>query len=644
MIKRAIIFLIVFTIVGIPTWVINIIIDGADGREWIIALGVTYAIQRWILKRHYPHLLTTPSKAQIDVFKFNRIITLRSILFIIIIILINVLSGFIKLNIDFTKENLHSISKQSKTILENLEDKIFIKVYLDGDYPAEFKHLQNSTYDLLKIFKEISPDLIDFEFIDPNQENNDEQKLALFQQLVKKGLAPTDLEIRKMESSVSQIIFPGAIIYYKEKHIAVNFLKNNITISPGNNINASIESLEFEFISAVLHLCKNSLDRIAYLEGNGELSENQVYDITESVMKENFRLTYYFNVDRFNIKEFAIDSATMQPNISRQMAMMNVYKAIIIAKPIIPFNKMDKFLIDQYIMNGGKVLWLIDGVHASMDSLKISGGSFIAVKNNINLDDQLFKYGVRINANLIEDLRSTEIPIITGYSNNIPQQTFFPWPYYPLLFSDSKHAISKGLDAIKCDFVSSIDTISNSIKKTILLHSSKQSRLTLAPAKIGLGILENPPLSSSYNKKEQAIAVLLEGEFESVFKNRILPKDQKIEFTESSSENKMIVISDGDLIANKIGENGTIYPLAYDRYIEYAYPGNKLFLINAIQYLCDNTGVTSLNAKTIRLRMLDKDKINNNRFLIQIINIILPLLLLLLFAVFYNLNQKKKYA
>ena len=260
-----------------------------------------------------------------------------------------------------------------------------------------------------------------------------------------------------------------------------------------------------------------------FLEGNGQLNKKEVYDITESVLKDNEKLSYYYNIEYFNIKDFKIDSINGDVDITQQIESLLKYKAIIIAKPTIPFNILEKFIIDQYIMNGGKILWLIDGVTADIDSLK-ANTSFIALKNDLNLDDQLFKYGVRINANLIEDVRSTQIPIITGYSNNMPQQTFYAWPYYPLLFSDINHPISKGLDAIKCDFVSSIDTIKNSSKKTILLTSSKQSRLNPTPAKISLGIIENPPPIYSFNKSKIPLAVLLEGKFESVFQNRILPK------------------------------------------------------------------------------------------------------------------------
>ena len=496
---------------------------------------------------------------------------------------------------------------------------------------------------LLSSFKTIADDNLEFEFINPSESGNEREKVDLYKQLVKQGLAPTDIEIKKAGSSINQIIFPGAIIYYKDKEIAVNFLKNTVSKNAGENINASVENLEFEFISAIYHISKTKTHRIAFLEGNGELSASEVYDITESVMQDNDKLSYYYSIDRFNIKEFEIDSITLQADISSQIKRLTSYKAIIIAKPTIPFNMLDKFIIDQYLMNGGKILWLIDGAKASMDSLQ-QNKSFIAVNNDLKISDQLFKYGIRINANLIEDLRSTEIPIVTGYSNNIPQQSYFPWPYYPLLFSENNHPISNGLDAIKCDFASSIDTIKNNINKFILLHSSKQSRISPTPAKVSLGILENPPPLTSFNKEKLPIAVLLEGEFESVFKNRILPKNQKLNFVSQSKKTQMIVVSDGDLIRNSVSNNGDIYPLGYDRFIKYTYPGNKKFIMNSIHFLCDETGLTQLKSKEIKLRLLDKEKIKNNKTLIQLINILLPLLILLIFAFIFTKMKKKKYA
>ena len=566
------------------------------------------------------------------------------ILLVVFVLFINIISSFINWNVDLTSDKKYSFSNESTAIITSLDDKLFIKVFLDGDFPAEFKRLQKSTEDLIKRFKVIGNNNVDFEFINPNKIVNENEKENLFKQLVKQKLSPTDLEINRDGKQVNQIIFPGAIIYYKGKQAAVNFLKQLPGVSTKSNINRSIETLEYEFVSAIEHLIKNRLTKIAFLEGNGELNEQQVYDITESVLDDNFNLSYHYKVDRFNIKEFTIDSATNMPDIVKQNSLLSSYKALIIAKPTIPFNRLDKLLIDQYIMQGGKVLWLVDGIKASMDSLQNKSGSFVSTKNYLNIDDQLFRYGVQINSNLIQDLRSNKIPIITGYSNNVPQQTYFNWPYSPLLISDSKHIISNGLDAIKCEFVSSIDTIKNNINKTILLHSSDKSRMSPSPSKISLGILENPPLSTSYNKKFLPIAILLEGEFESVFKDKLVQKNNKIKFIKKSASNKMIVVSDGDLIANDISKSGVIYPLGYDKNINFTFNGNKHFLINAVQYLCGDNSLSHLKLKDLSLRMLDKKKIQENRFIIQFINIALPILFLIIFALFFISYKKRKYA
>ena len=562
---------------------------------------------------------------------------------ILVIIILNLLLSINDYSIDLTEDKKHSISQETKHILNSLDDIIFIKVYLDGDFPVEFRHLQSELINLLNSFKLIGKENFDFQVINPNMNSDEDTKIELFKQLVKDGLTPTDIESRSTSSKSNQIIFPGALIYYQGRQKAVNFLKSSIGKKAGENINVSIENLEFEFVSAIYHLIKTRTDKIAFLEGNGELTSKEVYDLTESVLQDNQRLSYYYDIERINIKEFEIDSNTMEPNISKKIMELSSFKALIIAKPTIPFNILDKFIIDQYIMNGGKILWLIDAVNASMDSLK-NAKSFMATKNDLNIDDQLFKYGVRINANLIEDLRSTQIPIVTGYSNNIPQQSYFPWPYYPLLFSEINHPISKGLDAIKCDFINSIDTIKNTITKTILLTSSKQSRINPAPTKISLGIIQNPPPIQSFNKSKIPVAVLLEGEFESVFKNRILPKQKTIDFKHKSTETQMIIISDGDIAKNKVADNGDIYPLGYDRFIRYTYPGNKRLLMNAIHYLCDDIGLTKLKSKEIKLRLLDKEKIASNRLIIGFINIIFPLILLMISTLLFFHIKKKKYA
>lgn len=559
----------------------------------------------------------------------------------IIIISVNVISNFFSFDIDLTEDKKYTLSDNSKKILSQVDDILTIKVYLEGELPTGFQMLSSSINDFLINCKNENSQ-IQFEFINPN-DNNESKKQEIFTQLQSQGLFPTDLTIKKTSETSRKIIFPGAIMYFKEKRESVNLLENNFSLSPQENINNSIENVEFHLISTINKILNNRKDNIAFLKGNGELLSTQTFDITNSVNNDNNNLNYYYNVEEFDLKKFEFDSINNQPDISLQLKNLNRYKVIIIAKPTIPFNKLDKFLIDQYIMNGGKLLLLIDGVNASIDSINNQNGYFIAKKNDLNLDDQLFKYGVRINSDLVQDLRSTEIPIVTGYSNNRPIQELFKWPYYPLISSKSNHPITNNLDGIKSDFISSIDTLKNNIKKTILLESSNNSRLVQSPSKVSLGIIENPPPIESYNKKNIPLAVLLTGKFTSVFKNRIVPKNNEINFKSSSDSTSIIIVSDGDLIANEVSSSGNAFPLGYDKFINYTFDGNKKFIINAIQYLNDQNGLIKLRSKNIKLRLLNNDIISNYRIPITIINLILPILIFLFLIFIINQKNKLKY-
>lgn len=559
----------------------------------------------------------------------------------IIIISVNVISNFFSFDIDLTEDKKYTLSDNSKKILSQVDDILTIKVYLEGELPTGFQMLSSSINDFLINCKNENSQ-IQFEFINPN-DNNESKKQEIFTQLQSQGLFPTDLTIKKTSETSRKVIFPGAIMYFKEKRESVNLLENNFSLSPQENINNSIENIEFHLISTINKILNNRKDNIAFLKGNGELLSTQTFDITNSVNNDNNNLNYYYNVEEFDLKKFEFDSINNQPDISLQLKNLNRYKVIIIAKPTIPFNKLDKFLIDQYIMNGGKLLLLIDGVNASIDSINNQNGYFIAKKNDLNLDDQLFKYGVRINSDLVQDLRSTEIPIVTGYSNNRPIQELFKWPYYPLISSKSNHPITNNLDGIKSDFISSIDTLKNNIKKTILLESSNNSRLVQSPSKVSLGIIENPPPAESYNKENIPLAVLLTGKFTSVFKNRIVPKNNEINFKSLSDSTSIIIVSDGDLIANEVSSSGNAFPLGYDKFINYTFDGNKKFIINAIQYLNDQNGLIKLRSKNIKLRLLNNEIISNYRIPITIINLILPILIFLYLIFIINQKNKLKY-
>jgi ABC-2 type transport system permease protein len=556
--------------------------------------------------------------------------------------IINIVSSYIPYKIDLTNEKRFTLSEASIDVLNRIDDKLTIKIYLKGNLPSGFQLLGSSINSFIINCKKLNNN-IDFEFIDPNKADNEEQKKSIYKQLQDQGLYPTDLTIKKSDETSRRVIFPGAIIYYKEKREAVNLLENNSGLSPQININNSIENIEFQIVSTINKLIKNNRQNVGFLKGNGELSSDQLLDITESVNNDNNNLKNYYNVGDFNLKEFEIDSTTNEPNISKQLEELNRFDVIIIAKPTIPFNKLDKFLIDQYIMHGGKILLLMDGVNASIDSINNKNGYFIASENNLNIDDQLFKYGIRINNDLIQDLRATEIPIVTGYSNNQPIQDFFKWPYYPLLSSNSDHPISKNIDALKCDFVSSIDTLKNDIHKTIILESSKRSRKVQSPVKVSLSILENPPPSETFNKPNIPVGVLLSGRFTSVFKDRIVPKDKSLDFKEKSDSTKLIIVSDGDIIANDVSQNKGTYPLGYDKFINYTYQGNKKFILNSIQFLCDDNGLIKLRSKNIRLRLLNSELISDNKSIIILINTLIPIIVFLLLILIVNTFNRLKY-
>ena len=567
---------------------------------------------------------------------------------IIFIILLNAIGSFLHFRIDLTSEKKYTLSDETKKVLTGLDDLIYIKIYLDGDFPSGFKRLQKQSKETLENFKNIAGKRLDFEFINPSERNSEKQRNSIYKQLIEQGLQPTDLQVKEQAGMSSSIIFPGAIIYYKEKHLALQLLNNELGVHPEVALNNSIETLEYKFVSAISKLTKNRKEKIAFLNGHDELKEREVIDISYSVLSDHYSLSEYYDIEHFDITEFELDSITKEVRLARQLQKLKTFKALIIAKPKTTFNNLDKLLIDQYIMAGGNILWLIDGVNANMDSLQQSDGYFMAQKNQLNLDDMLFIYGVRINADLMQDKRATEIPIITGYSGNMPQQSFFSWPYYPLLFSDSDHPISKGLDAIKCEFVSSMDTIKNKINKTILLHSSANTMLVPSPHRVSLGILKNPPKEDYFNNPNIPIAVLLEGEFESVFKNRITPKKKDFDFKENSKNTKMIIVSDGDIIRNTYSEKtGNVYPLGYDKFGKFVYPGNKTFIMNAVHYLCDNNQdllLSPLKTKELQLRLLDKEKVQKYKFYIQLLNLLLPILIIIILGIFYSYSKKKKYA
>jgi len=547
------------------------------------------------------------------------------VLAVIVVILLNFVGSFIFHRFDLTSEKRYTLSEATKKILGRLDDVVYVKVYLEGDFPSGFKRLRNETKEMLDEFRAYSNDNIEYQFINPSQSADKKQQNEIYKQLYDKGLQPTNLEVKGESGTSQQILFPGAIISYKGREMPWQLLKTQMGQSSEGQLNNSIQALEYEFASVIRNLMTVIKPEIGFIEGHGELDTLSLNDIKNT-------LAGFYLLKRVKINE--------------QLKALDGLKAIIIVKPDTSFSEKDKFIIDQFVMNGGKVLWAIDPLYTSIDSLQKSGGT-IALPYDLKLDDLFFKYGVRINTNLILDLASSAIPVNKAFQGQQPRFELMPWLFSPLIMPTGSHPIVKNLDVIKIEFGSSLDTVaSKGITKTILLNSSKYSKTLNAPVRIDLRMVNMKPDENQFRDPYQPVAVLLEGPFESVYKNRIPPQiasDSAIGFKATGSNTKMIVISDGDIIRNEIQHSSRKpYPLGYDIYTQQTY-GNKNFILNCINYLCDDSGLISVRSRELTLRLLDKKKIKNERLKWQVINTGLPLFALFLFGFIHNFIRKRKY-
>jgi len=563
---------------------------------------------------------------------------LRFSLSLAIIILINIIGSFIFTRYDLTTEKRYSLSKATKELLKKTDDIVYFKIYLDGEFPAGFKRLRSSTKEILDEFRAYNKN-IQYEFINPNSISDKKARNELYRQLVEKGIQPTNLQVKQKGGAVQQIIFPGAEVTYKGRSLPLQLLINQIGIESEQVLNNSIQALEYNISSVIRRLNIAAKPKVAIIEGHGELSKYQMFDITQA-------LSEYYQVERISLNEQINKLTERITSDTAETKIFNKYKAIIIAKPDSAFSERDKFIIDQFIMYGGKVLWLIDPVFASMDSLNKSSQT-IGIANELNLSDQLFRYGIRLNTNLIMDLNALPIPVVTGKIGSQPQTSFLPWYFFPILLPTSPHPIVNNLNAIKSEFISSIDTIENNVKKTILLTSSRYSRLINTPVIIDLDIMKKKPEERLYNKPFQVVAVLLEGEFTSNFANRInqeILESKDIKFVEKSKPTAMIVISDGDIIKSQFHySKGFPLPLGYDQYTGQTF-GNKEFILNCMNYLCDESGLITVRSRELKLRLLDKTIIEKSKIKWQLINIFVPIIIISLLSLLMYYIRKRKYA
>ncbi len=558
---------------------------------------------------------------------------------ILIIVLINVISSFVFTRFDLTSEKRYSLSPATKELLKGIDDIVYFRVYLDGEFPAGFKRLRNATREMLDEFRAYNKN-IQYEFVNPSASEDEQERNDTYQLLIEKGLQPTDLQVNTKEGREQQIIFPGALANYKSNEMALELLGSQLGVPPEEALNNSVEALEFRLAGAIRDLTVVNKPMIAFIRGHGELDNRYIYDIGQALSKQ-------YTVGVISIGE-QLSSLTKRDSISDDKTrIVNKYDAIVIAKPDSAFSEKDKFIIDQYIMRGGKVLWLVDPVLASMDSLEASETT-LGIARDLNLDDMLFRYGVRLNPNLVMDLNALPIPLRTGQVGGQPKIDFFPWYYFPVITPTENHPIVKNLNVIKTEFVSSIDTIRVAgVKKTILLKTSAYSRTVSTPALITLAILEQEPDERAYAGPPQPVAVLLEGEFRSNFENRIPPEIQQnkdIGFLPKSEPTSMIVVADGDMIRNQLHfSQGYPMPLGYDQYTGQSF-GNKDFILNALDYMLDESGLISIRSRELKLRLLDMNRVNDNKFFWQALNIILPVLLVLIYGFIQHYLRRRKYS
>jgi gliding-associated putative ABC transporter substrate-binding component GldG len=533
------------------------------------------------------------------------------------------------IRLDLTSDRRFTLSPPTKKILSGLKNDIYIQVYLDGEIPIPLKRLKRSATELLEEFRIASGRKVEFEFINPSEGKNQDQRNAMYQSLMKKGLSPINIQATGEEGGSSQkIIFPGMIVNYNGIEVPVNFLKNDPTIPYEQNILHSTEGLEYELIQTIATLSSDTIYKVAFLEGQGEYPEIETADITLNLAK-------FFTVDR--------------GSIGGRPGALDGYSAIIIAGPEQEFSEADKFVIDQYIMNGGKVLWLVDEVYVNSDSLTL--GQTAALYRPLNVEDQLFRYGVRINPTVVKDLDCQEIRLKVVGSGG--RQQFVPsyWVYYPLLSPAKQHPVTRNINKVKGEFVNYIDTVGldPSIHKNILLSTSGFSRTVNPPFMIELREAETLPEEKDYNKSNLPVAVLLEGKFPSAYRNRMISSiingyNGPVKY--ESAATKMIVVADGNIIRNEVRHSATEeipMPLGQDIYTGMIY-GNRDFLLNSLNYLVDDKGLLNLRSRELKIRLLNAARARNEKLKWQLVNIAGPVLLVLIAGLIHTYSRKRKFS
>ncbi|WP_445457737.1 gliding motility-associated ABC transporter substrate-binding protein GldG [Flavobacterium sp. HNIBRBA15423] len=544
---------------------------------------------------------------------------------IIILIAINTISNYYFKRFDLTEDKRYTLSETSLNIIKNIDSPLIVDVFLEGNFPPDFMRLQNETRQLLEEFSAYNPNII-FQFVNPVEK--EEERVEVMKQFYERGLQPLNITVDDKGKQTQEVVFPWAVASYGDKGAKVALLKNLMGATTEEKVISSVQHLEFAFAEAFNKITKEKQKKIAIIKGNGELQDIYIADFLKTVRESYF------------LAPFTLDSVASTPK--ETLTALKNYDLAIIAKPTEGFTDEEKQVLDQYIINGGKTLWLLDNVHANYEDLYSETGSVLAQQNDLNLTELFFKYGIRINPLLIKDEQAIPIKLATGQQGSNTQYQQYFWKFSPFIYPSTNHPLVKNMEGIKFEFASPIELLNNSVKKTVLLSSSEYSRPIGTPTQISLDIVTEETKPEEYTGKGlMPVAVLLEGQFNSMYTNRVLPfKDTS--FKKESTTNKMIVISDGDVIKNQI-DKGTPLELGFDKWTNNLY-GNKEFLMNCVNYLLDDTGLINIRSKDVNLPLLDKEKVYQNYSWAQMITVGLPIVILALFGFLFTYLRKKTYS
>jgi len=553
-------------------------------------------------------------------------------LLLVTLILFNFALSLLPFRLDLTAERRYTLSEPVKEMLKGLDDGVSVTVLLDGDMPAGFRRLAGSAEDMLNGFRRAAPGSVSFRFERPGVGLDDSARILLYDSLQRLGVNPTNVkaQTKKGESAEETLVFPGAIVRYRDREAGVDFLQG-VGSAGLDALNRSEALMEYKLAEAIRKVSRDTVPMVGYLAGNGEPLDLRVYDLIERTLRPNY-----------DFRILPIDSVSAIPPS---------FRALCVVKPLIPFTEAQKFKIDQYVMNGGRVVWMLDRLYAGLDSLERSEGQFIAFDLGLNLDDLLFKFGVRLNPDLVQDLQNDGIPSVVGKVGDKPQIQVLPWPYHPLLRDPVGHPVTRNLDYVVAQFPHSIDTVNApGIRKTILLATSPNSRILQTPARVEWNSIRKEEDLREFDRGAVPVAVLLEGAFGSLYANRVskaladsMAAEGRPYLPSVGTTNRMAVVADGDIALNTVSQQDGPLSMGMNGYTRQGY-ANRDFLLNLLSYMTDDSGILEARGKDFTLRLLDPERVEKEKTFWQAFNIAAPILIVLLFLAGFRAWHRRRYA